>query len=272
MEEKLGYCASFEDRETLFKSVSKYWPVITLELGKNIEYTWQPINYYYYYIKKNKRKACLGFLSYHSDKILLGSNFMHGYDMIFDREKQLLGFVQADCSRRNLIYNTMNGVIKSPIPSNKTKEVTPALDKEIHKKEKEEKEEKFDLGDNDNKEGVVFIKGVNKELKHMKDFHLINYIILLISILVVVIILLVIIILLICKRKEFANYQKIISDENKYLNSPQNINPEESNDLNIQQNNISEETNDNKNNDDIIDDTIVDDNKVTNEDVNFLKI
>ena len=268
VEEKIGYCASFEDRETLFKTVSEYWPVITIELGKNIEYTWQPINYYYYYIRKNKRKACLGFLSYHSDKILLGSNFMHGYDMIFDREKQLLGFVQADCSRRNLIYNTMKGVIKPPIPSTKTKEVTPALDKEIHKKEKEEK---FDLGDNDNKEGVEFIKGGNKELERMKDFQLINYIILLISILVVVIVLLVVIIVLICKRKEFANYQNITSDENKHLNNPQNNNPEESNELNIQQNNISEETNDNKNNEDKIDDKVVDDNKVTNEDVQFLK-
>ena len=43
MNKKLGYCTSFEDRETLFKSVSEYWPVINLELGKNIEYTWQPI-------------------------------------------------------------------------------------------------------------------------------------------------------------------------------------------------------------------------------------
>ena len=53
MEEGIGYCASFEDRESLYKSVNENWPVISLVLGTNIEYTWQPINYYYYYIRKN---------------------------------------------------------------------------------------------------------------------------------------------------------------------------------------------------------------------------
>ena len=266
IEEGLGYCASYEDRESLYKSVNENWPVLSLVLGTNIEYSWEPINYYYYYIRKNKRKACLGFLYHHSDKIILGSNFMHGYDIIFDRDQQLLGIVQADCSRRNIIYNTMKGIIQPPTPSKTTSE--PALDKEIHKKEKEEK---FDLGDNDNKEGVEFIKGGNKELERINDFKLINYILLVFSILVIVIVLLIVIIVLICKRKEISSYQNIIAEENKHLNNPQNIIPEENNELNIQQNNINEneETNDNKNKEE--DPKVVEDNKVTNDDVQFLK-
>lgn len=264
-EEELGYCASFEDRESLYKSVNENWPVISLVLGTNIQYSWKPINYYYYYIKKNRRKACLGFKYHHSNKIILGSNFMHEYDIIFDRDQQLLGIVQADCSRRNIIYNTMKGVIQPP-----TSKTTsgPALDKEIHKKEKEEQ---FNLGDNDNKEVVEFIKGSNKELERIYDLKLLNYILLVFSILVVVIVLLIVIIVLICKRKDISTYQNIIADENKHLNTPQNILPEETNELNIQQNNINEneETNDNKNNEE--DSKVVDDNKVTNEDVHFLQ-
>ena len=40
MEENLGYCSSFEDRESLFKAINEYWPVITLELGKKKILLW----------------------------------------------------------------------------------------------------------------------------------------------------------------------------------------------------------------------------------------
>lgn len=242
MENEIGYCASFEDRESLFKTVNENWPVITLQLGKNIEFKWKPINYYYYYVKKNIRKACFGFVKHHSSKIILGSNFMHGYDMIFDIEKQLLGFVQADCSRRNIIYSSMKGVIKLPSSS---KTVPEVLDKEIHKNENQDK---FDFGDNDNKEIVEFIEGENKELEPLKDFKLIKFIILLIPILVIVISLLIAIIVLIRKRKD-NSYQKIISEENKSLNPSQSAIHEEAkgaNNLIMPQKSLIEEENDNK--------------------------
>jgi hypothetical protein len=44
-EPELGFCASFEDRESLFKSVYEYWPNLTLYLFNNTEYIWKPINY-----------------------------------------------------------------------------------------------------------------------------------------------------------------------------------------------------------------------------------
>ena len=221
--EELGYCADFDDRESLFKAVSQYWPNITLEFDNNIKYTWTPINYYYYYIKGHTRKACLGFKSHRSNITILGVNFMHGNDIIFDREKKLLGFVPSDCSRKNIMWNRMKGIL--PSPTSKVKSNPALVDKEIHKNEK-----KFNLGDNIKKGEVKFIEGKNKELD-FNDFKLINYIILLISILLVVIVLLIVIIVLMFNKKEYSKLQNL-SEESGQLNTPNNV-MEEVNDTKV---------------------------------------
>ena len=261
LEVDYGYCSTFKDRESLFKTINEKWPTIILELDKNIEYIWHPINYYYYYIKGDERKACFGLLSHNSDTIILGTNFIHGHDIIFDKEGQSLGFVPADCSRRNIIWNRMTGIFPS---GSSTKSDSVSIDEEIHKNEKEQK---FNFGDNNNKEGVEFIKGRNKELEISNDFKLIKFIIILISVLVIVIILLVIIILLILRKRENQQYSKISNEESHKLNSPQ-INIEEP----IETKNINEEpkiTNDLNNNVDLYD--TKDNSKVTNEEVQFLR-
>lgn len=263
IEGQIGYCAPFVDRELLIKTVKENWPVITLELGKNIEYIWNPINYYYYIREKKVHKACLGFNSYISDNIILGSNFMHGYDMILDREKQLLGFVQADCSRKEIISNNVEK--KETPPPTKTvaqSMPSPILDKKINKIEKVDKPTLVNSNNkNNNKEKEEFIKDETKDYDRLSDFKLVNYIILLISVLFLVIVLLLIIIVLIFKRKQSLSYQHIVPE-----NIPSTIISEEgkeSNDLGIQENNINEETNESS--------QMNDDNKVTNEDVKFLK-
>ena len=261
VEADYGYCSAFKDRESLFKTINEKWPTIILELNKNIEYIWKPINYYYYYIKGDVRKACFGLLSHNSDSIILGTNFMHGHDIVFDKEGQSLGFVPADCSRRNIMWNRMAGNLPS---ANKTKSDPVSIDKEIHKNEKEKK---FNLGDNNNKEGVEFIKGRNKELEILNDFKLIKFIIILISVLVIVIILLVVIILLILRKREYQHYSNITNDENNKLNTPQ-INIEEP----VETKNIIDEpkvTNDLNNNVELYD--TKDNSKVTTDEVQFLK-
>ena len=261
VEADYGYCSAFKDRESLFKIINEKWPTITLELDKNIEYIWKPINYYYYYIKGDVRKACFGLLSHNSNTIILGTNFMHGHDIIFDKEGKSLGFVPADCSRRNLMWNRMKGNLPSV---SKAKSDPVSIDKEIHKNEKEKK---FNLGDNNNKEGVEFIKGRNKELEILNDFKLIKFIIILISVLVIVIILLVVIILLILRKREYQQYSNITNDENNKLNTPQ-LNIEEP----VETKNISDEpkiTNDLNNNVELYDTN--DNRKVTTDEVQFLK-
>jgi hypothetical protein len=200
---ELGYCASFKDRESLFKAISEYWPNITLQLGKDTEYIWKPINYYYYYLKLNIRKACLGFNSHKSQNIVLGTNFIHGHDVIFDRENQRLGFVPADCSRGNMLFNRIKGSLKFHLPIFET---NPALvDKEIHKNEKEGK---FNLGDDTNNKAIDFIQGHNTELDFSSDFKMVNFIILLSSIVIVVVVIVVVVSNLICNKREYLKYDR----------------------------------------------------------------
>lgn len=75
----------------------------------------------------------MGFNSYKSQNIILGTNFIHGYDIIFNREKQKLGFVPADCSRGKILLkrNFIFSKFTSPSFANDPK----TIDKEIHKSE-----------------------------------------------------------------------------------------------------------------------------------------
>ena len=200
-EPELGFCASFEDRESLFKAVYEYWPNITLQLSKNKEYIWKPINYYYYYLNNDQRKACLGFNSHKSQNIILGTNFIHGHDIIFDRANKKLGFVPADCSRGNFLWRRMKGIFGNRLPIFDNDPLV--IDKKIHENEKEGK---FNLGDNTTNDMLEFIKGHNTELDFSSDFKVVNFIILLSSIMIVLVVLIVVISALMCNKRGYLRY------------------------------------------------------------------
>ena len=212
----LGYCASFPDRESLFNVIYHYWPNITLNFG-DAEYVWRPINYYYYYFVTRERKACLGFNYHSSEKIVLGANFIHGHDVIFDISHKRLGFVPADCSRGNLIWNRWN--LRPGSTHNVTNETkTPAqIDKEIHHGENETE---FKLGDNNKAENIEFIMGHNTELDR-KEFSSINYIILISFIVIISIIIVIVLFTLLCGKKKLVYENKeneYVSDDNPSSN------------------------------------------------------
>ena len=46
LDPKMGYCAYYENNQTLFRTIRKYWPEINLILDKNIEYIWKPNKLY----------------------------------------------------------------------------------------------------------------------------------------------------------------------------------------------------------------------------------
>jgi hypothetical protein len=211
-EEDYGYCASFPDRESLFNAIYKNWPEITLTFG-DAEYIWKPINYYYYQFNINSRKACLGFQMHKSERIILGSNFIHGHDIIFNRAEKTLGFVESDCSRGNIIWNRFQTMM-----GNNVFETTDPIrmDKELHHSESENK---FHLGDNNNAETITFIQGHNTELDR-KEFSMINFVILLVSIIIVAIVIIIVLVVLLCGKKNL-KYEK---QENEYTPDDQ---PEE---------------------------------------------
>ena len=227
----LGYCASFPDRESLFKAIYINWPNITLNFGES-EYIWKPINYYYYHLNMNQRKACLGFNYHSSERVVLGANFIHGYDVIFDRANQKLGFVISDCSRGNLIWNRWQGILGNRAPTFETTDPI-LMDKELHHSEGENK---FHLGDNNRDEMIDFIQGHNTELER-KELSSFNYFILIISIIIVFVVVVMVLSVLLCSKKKM-NYEV---QENEYTTeeTPNEIN-------NIDENNPDPEANSNK--------------------------
>ena len=222
----LGYCADFHDRLTLFKAIYSVWPNITLHFGES-EYIWKPINYYYYHFSGTQRKACLGFNYHSSDRVILGSNFIHGHDVIFDRANNRLGFVPSDCSRGNLIWNRWQGILGKTPQFEMTDPVM--MDKELHDGESENQ---FHLGDNNNQDMVDFIQGHNTELDG-KDFRTLNFIILLISIIIVAVVLVVVLSVLLCGRKKLT-YEQEQAEENGE-EKPNEINEVNTSDTNIQE-------------------------------------
>ena len=217
----LGYCASFRDRETLFNAIYNYWPNITLNFGES-EYIWRPINYYYYHFNINERKACLGFNYHSSERVILGANFIHGYDIIFDRANQKLGFVPSDCSRGNLIWSRWQGILGNNAPTFETTDPI-LMDKELHHSESENK---FHLGDNNRDDMIDFIQGHNTELER-KELSSFNYLILIISIIIVCVVVAIVLSVLLCGKKNLAYEQQ----ENEYTaeETPNEINTSDDN-------------------------------------------
>ena len=190
-----GYCAVYPNRVTLFKSMYSNWPNITLHL-EDFDYVWNPIHYYYYSYNNVEHKACLGFAGHKSQKIILGTNFFHGHDIIFDRTNKRLGIVPADCSRGFMLYHRGN--------ENKSIEFThdPSLvDLEFHK------DNVFKLGDNTNKDVVDFVEGHNTELDVNEEFKAVNFFIFLTSMIIVGIIVAVILFILFWNKKGNLKYE-----------------------------------------------------------------
>ena len=231
-DEDMGFCASFPDRESLFKAIFVYWPNITLYFGES-EYIWRPINYYYYHYSTTQRKACLG-LNYHSsEKVVLGANFIHGYDIIFDRKDQRLGFVKSDCSRGNLIWNRWQNLMGNKNPTFETTDPI-LMDKELHH---DEGENKFHLGDNNRPDMIDFIQGHNTELDK-REFSTINFIILITSIVIVAVVLIIVLSVLLCGRKKLTYEEQ--QQENEYNAEDQH------NEVNTSDDNNPDNTNSNK--------------------------
>ena len=109
--ENIGHCGMFKSKKERFEALNYYWPNITLNL-EGYSYILTPNNYYFEYNDNNKIGACIGFEGEYSSKITLGGTFMHGHDIIFDKDNQMIGFAEADCNRgMNVEERTNNNEI-----------------------------------------------------------------------------------------------------------------------------------------------------------------
>ena len=108
--DSLGYCGLFESKKQKQEALNNYWPNITFFL-EGYDFVLTPNDYFFDYKDNNKIGACLGFEGERTSKITFGGTFMHGHDIIFDRENHRIGFVEADCNRGQLISDNQSDII-----------------------------------------------------------------------------------------------------------------------------------------------------------------
>lgn len=103
--EGYGICSDFKNTDIYFNATRYIFPLIKIKFN-NYEFIWKPKNYVLNFSFKNKIRACLGIdTEKNLNKIILGTNFMHGYDIIFDRTNFKIGFCEASCGRKTIYKN-----------------------------------------------------------------------------------------------------------------------------------------------------------------------
>ena len=100
----LGLCYEYISDIDLYNVVTTQWPSITFTFDNNVHFIWNAENYFYNSSNvlsngTSLYKACIGFVGMKEDRFILGANWMKGKDMVFDREQQRIGFVDAFCDR-----------------------------------------------------------------------------------------------------------------------------------------------------------------------------
>ena len=103
----LGYCVQINDDSEIDQIIHEGWGNITIEFN-GYKFVWTPDNYHFIYkTKSNGNNVCVGIDGDQRNNILLGTTFMHGYDIIFDKDKNRIGFAKADCER-DIDFNEYN--------------------------------------------------------------------------------------------------------------------------------------------------------------------
>ena len=101
----LGPCFRFDNQTHMSNAIDNIWLNITFSIQGGYEFVWTPRNYYFNNTDTKKEGAkllgCLGFIETSGSRFTFGSTWMHGHDIIFNRENSSIGFVQADCDRGN---------------------------------------------------------------------------------------------------------------------------------------------------------------------------
>ena len=100
-----GHCFYFDKVQSLNYAVKNYWPKIHFNLN-NYDYIWTPENYIFNLTNTSLIGACMGFARTYGTKMTLGSTWMIGHDIIFDRGNKRLGIAMANCQVNDKINKT----------------------------------------------------------------------------------------------------------------------------------------------------------------------
>ena len=100
-----GPCFSFESIEKMDEAIYRYWPNISFILD-NYNYKWTPDEYIFNITTKMKVIGCMGFNKGNGKRFTMGSTWMIGHEIIFDRKNNKIGVVESNCDKNN--NKTMN--------------------------------------------------------------------------------------------------------------------------------------------------------------------
>ena len=100
-----GHCFYFKTTDELDFAVYNYWPTIHFYLNQ-YDFKWRPKYYVFNITTSKKPGACMGINKFGGTKITLGSSWIIGHDIVFDRKKKLIGIAEANCSINEEINKT----------------------------------------------------------------------------------------------------------------------------------------------------------------------
>ena len=115
-----GHCFYYKSLEDLDYAVNNYWPIINFYL-EGYNFKWKAKNYVFNISTPEKPGACMGMNKAYGNKITLGSSWIIGHDVIFDKDNHVIGFAEAECYQNKLLNNS-NGLELNDDIINKIKE------------------------------------------------------------------------------------------------------------------------------------------------------
>jgi len=147
---EFGHCFYFDNINDLNYAVKNYWPSLHFILD-GYDYKWTPERYVFNITSKNVIGACMGFDTYYIRPGKFGSNWIIGHDILFDRENNLLGFAEANCTinkkinmsngqeifeekNKNTIKETIKESIEETIVEKNEEKVVENIEKKIEEK------------------------------------------------------------------------------------------------------------------------------------------
>ena len=189
-----GHCFYFNNVDELNYAVENYWPIIHFNLD-GYDYKWKPQNYLFNITNSKKAGGCMGINKSSGKKITLGSSWIIGHDVIFDKQNQLIGLAEANCYQNDLINKT-NGL---------------ELKDDILKKLKSELKV-----ENKTKSNVTKVNKISGSKKNLE-----NMILIFIIILVILFIIVIIMIIKFINQKNIVNSEININNNRiNYINVP----------------------------------------------------
>ena len=97
----LGLGFSFESIEKMEEAIHQHWPNFTFFL-ENYEYNyWRSDEYLFNITNRMKIMGCMGFNEIYGNIFKMGSTWMIGHEIIFDRNNNKIGIAEAYCDKNN---------------------------------------------------------------------------------------------------------------------------------------------------------------------------